>query len=119
MLKGELEAIVGMTRSADVGPLLVAGLGGVHAEAIGEVTMWSLPATRAEIETKLKAGALGRVVTGHRWRHAGTLPALVDALLAVQRLALAAGPAIAAIDVNPVLLGANGAVAVDGLVVRA
>jgi len=37
----------------------------------------------------------------------------------VQRLALAAGPAIAAIDVNPVLLGANGAVAVDGLVVRA
>ena len=119
MLKGELEAIVGMTRSADVGPLLVAGLGGVHAEAIAEVTMWSLPATRAEIEAKLKAGALGRVVTGHRWRHAGTLPALVDALLAVQRLALAAGPAIAAIDVNPVLLGANGAVAVDGLVVRA
>jgi len=118
LLKGELEAIVGMTSSPDVGPLLVAGLGGVHAEALDEVTMWSIPATRAEIERKLRSSALGRVITGPRWRHLAAFPALVDALEAVQRLALAAGPAVAAIDVNPVLLGAEGAIAVDALVVR-
>ncbi|MBV9842918.1 MAG: acetate--CoA ligase family protein [Sphingomonadaceae bacterium] len=119
MLRGELEAIVGVTVSSDVGALLLAGHGGIHAEALGDYAVWSIPASRDEIERKLKASSLGRIVTGERWRFPETWPALVEALLAVQRLALAGEGTIAAIDVNPLLLGGEGAVAVDALVVGA
>ena len=43
--------------------------------------------------------------------------AFVDLLMALQDAALACGDALHAIDVNPVILGAAGAIAVDALVV--
>ena len=61
--------------------------------------------------------SLGRVLASHRWRHEGTLAALVDLLMSLQRAALAIGDRLEAIDVNPVILGAAGAVAVDALVI--
>jgi len=117
MLRGELEAIVGVTVSPDVGPLLIAGLGGVHAETIDDYAIWSIPASSAEIERKLALSTLGRIVRGPRWRLSSSWRELIDILLAVQRLALARDGAITAVDINPLLLGAQGTVAVDALIV--
>jgi hypothetical protein len=43
--------------------------------------------------------------------------AFVDLLCALQRAAIALGEDLEAIDVNPVILGEQGAIAVDALVV--
>ena len=117
MVKGGLEAIVGVTRADGVGLVLLTGLGGIYAEALGDATLWPIPVSRSAIEEKLATSSLGRVLASHRWPHAGAAGALVDLLLAVQRAALAIGDRLQAIDVNPVILGAAGALVVDALVV--
>ncbi len=119
MVPGDLEAIAGVTRADGVGLVLLAGLGGIYAEALGEATMWPLPVTRAAIEAKLATSSLGRVLDSPRWKHKEAAAAFIDLLLALQRAALAIGDGLTAIDVNPVILGASGAMAVDGLVVPA
>ncbi len=117
MIKGELEAIAGVTRAEGVGLVLLVGLGGIYAEALGDATIWPIPVARQAVEAKLADSRLGRVLASHRWRHDGAAAALVDLLMSLQRAALAMGDRLHAIDINPVILGAAGAVAVDALVI--
>lgn len=126
MVRGELEAIAGVHRADGVGLVLIAGLGGIFAEALRDVATWPIPVSRSEIESGLAAGALGRVLASPRWRHGRALPRFVDLLLALQDAALACAGSLRAIDVNPVILGPvnvgemddrGGAIAVDALVV--
>lgn len=117
MVSGDLEAIVGVTRADGVGLVLLAGLGGIFAEALRDVVMWTLPVKRATIEADLAGSALGRILHTGRWKHPDSREAFTDLLLAVQHAALACGDALQAIDINPVILGEAGAIAVDALVV--
>ena len=117
MIRGELEAIAGVARSEGVGLVLLAGLGGIFAEALRETTTWPIPTTREAVMASLGASTLGRILHSPRWKHPHAAGALVDLLMALQDAALACGDALHAIDVNPVILGAHGAVAVDALVV--
>ena len=117
MISGDMEAIAGVTRAEGVGLVLLAGLGGIYAEALGDSVMWPIPVTRAAIAEKLATSAIGRVFASPRWRHPAAAAGFVDLLLALQRAALALGDRLEAIDVNPVILGAAGAVAVDALVI--
>jgi acetate---CoA ligase (ADP-forming) len=117
MIHGELEAIAGITLADGVGPVLLAGLGGIHAEALRDVAMWPIPSDRATIEQRLRCSALGRILHGSRWKYPDAIPAFVDLLLALQTVAVALGDRLEAIDVNPVILGAQGAIAVDALVI--
>ena len=117
MISGELEAIAGVTRADGVGLVLVAGLGGIHAEALRDVVTWPIPVSRDTIERGLRGSALGRVLHGPRWKHAGAASAFVDVLLGLQTAALSFGDSLQAIDINPVILGSHGAIAVDALVI--
>jgi acyl-CoA synthetase (NDP forming) len=117
MVGGALEAIAGVTRSYGVGLVLIAGLGGIFAEALHDVVTIPLPAGRTAIEAALAQGSLGRVLASPRWNHPAAAAAFVDLLMGLQKAALAIGDALQAIDINPVILGADGAVAVDALVV--
>jgi acetate---CoA ligase (ADP-forming) len=119
MIKGDLEAIAGVTRAEGVGLVLLAGLGGIYAEAIRDVIMWPIPIDRETIARGLRGTTLGRVLHSPRWKHPAAVTAFVDLLLALQSASLALGDRLQAIDVNPVILGAHGATAVDALVVPA
>jgi acyl-CoA synthetase (NDP forming) len=117
MIHGDLEAIAGVTRADGVGMVLLAGLGGIYAEAFRNVTMWPIPIDRAAIEHRLQTSALGRVLHGPRWKHPGAAAALVELLLCLQTASVSLGDRLHAIDINPVILGAHGAIAVDALVI--
>jgi acyl-CoA synthetase (NDP forming) len=117
MVNGDLEAIAGVTRADGVGLVLIAGLGGIFAEALHDVVTLPVPVSRAFIEAELAKGSLGRVLASPRWKHAGTGEAFVDLLAGLQAAAVALGDRLQAIDVNPVILGSSGAIAVDALVV--
>jgi hypothetical protein len=119
MIHGELEAIAGVTMADGVGPVLLAGLGGIHAEALRDVAMWPIPTDRATIEQRLRNSALGRILHGNRWKYPQAVSAFIDLLLALQTAAVSLGDRLHAIDVNPVILGAHGAIAVDALVIPA
>jgi hypothetical protein len=81
--------------------------------------MWPIPIDRETIERRLHTSALGRVLLGNRWKYPDAVPAFVDLLLALQIAAVSLGDRMHAIDINPVILGAHGAVAVDALVIPA
>jgi len=108
---GGVEVLVGMVRDGDYGPTVVVGVGGGLAEALDLVTA-SLAPLDEEGARELVAGlpALGRLL-------GGAPPAgLLDAIVAVSRLA-AEHPEIAEIDVNPLLVSPERAVALDCLIV--
>lgn len=117
MVPAALEAIAGISRSPGVGLVLLCGLGGIYAEALRDVCLWPVPVSREAIADKLMHSSLGRVLASPRWQHQDAARALIDLLLALQNLAVALGDRLEAVDINPVMLGAAGAVAVDALVV--
>ncbi len=117
MIGGVLEAIAGVTRADGVGLVLIAGLGGIFAEALHDVTTFPLPIDRGSIEAGLATGSLGRVLASSRWKHPAAATAFVDLLMSLQDAALSLGDRLRAIDINPVILGQAGAIAVDALVV--
>jgi acyl-CoA synthetase (NDP forming) len=117
--RGRLEAIAGITVAQDVGPMLILGLGGIYAEAINDVTMWSIPADRQRIRDEITQTAIGRVLGSSRWAIKSSLDTLVDTLMKIQSFALWADKRVAAVDINPLVIGEGGIVAVDALVVPA
>ncbi|SCW76505.1 Acyl-CoA synthetase (NDP forming) [Sphingobium faniae] len=119
MIRGDLEAIVGVTANPATGPILLVGLGGIHAEAIGQAALWSLPVSPETLARGLDESAIGRVLASARWPHADTRGKLLHLLGQVQAFALVNQDRLAAVDLNPVMLGARGAIAVDGLVIVA
>jgi acyl-CoA synthetase (NDP forming) len=119
MISGSLEAIAGVTRADGVGLVMIAGLGGIFAEALHDVSTFPLPIGRDFVEAELAKGSLGRILTSPRWKHPGAFSAFVDLLMCLQEAALSLGDRLQAIDINPVILGGAGAIAVDALVVPA
>ncbi len=106
-----IEAIVGVTRDASFGSVLMFGLGGIFAEVLKDVTFRVLPITEdsaAEMIEEIKGYSL---LTGYRGQSVD-IPALKELLLKVSNLAMT-HPEIRELDLNPVLLYPSGYVAVD------
>ncbi len=119
MIAGAVEAIAGVSRTDGVGLVLIAGLGGVFAEALRDTVTVPIPSSRTAIETAVANSSLGRVLASPRWKHATAGTEFIDLLIGLQEAATALADRLQAIDINPVILGASGAVAVDALVVPA
>jgi succinyl-CoA synthetase beta subunit len=99
------EAFCGMTRDTQYGPVLAVGVGGTSVESGGRVAVSAAP---LDLETATELVAEAGIDLA-REEIAGTLVTL-------GRIALD-HPQIAEIDVNPLILAADGVVAVDALVV--
>jgi acetate---CoA ligase (ADP-forming) len=108
---GGIEALCGMSRDPEYGPLLAVGLGGAVAEAAGLVAValapLDLPAARALVARAPALPDLAGIAA---------LEALARVLVAVARLAVEQ-PSVREVDLNPVVLGPTGVVAVDALLV--
>jgi acetyltransferase len=99
------EVLCGMTRDPDFGPVLAVGPGGSAVESLRRITLAVAP-----VDLALADALVGEAgITDASWTIASTLVAL-------SRLALA-NPRIESVDVNPLILTPDGAIAVDALVV--
>jgi acyl-CoA synthetase (NDP forming) len=93
------------------------GTGGVFAEVLKDVTVRPLPFDRRDAEEMVKSLRGYALLQGARGQAKADVKALVDVILAVARLAAACGDRLTELDLNPVVVLAHGAVAVDSLVV--
>jgi len=109
------ELIVGLTRDPQFGLALVVGAGGVLTELLADTVTLLLPTTRAEIEHALASLRVWTLVRGFRGRH-GDAAAVIRAIEAVAAFALAHQDRVEELDVNPLLVLSDGAVAVDALI---
>ena len=113
-----VELIVGLRRDPQFGPAVVVGFGGVLAEALDDVAVGLAPLTSSEAIGLLGKLRGARLLEGFRGRAAGDLEAVASLVVAVGDLG-AGDPAIAEIDLNPVVATSAGATVVDALLVLA
>jgi acyl-CoA synthetase (NDP forming) len=102
MIDGHVEAIVGVENDPAFGPVVMLGLGGIFAEVLGDATFALAPLDRDDARAMV-ARLRGRaLLEGARGRPPADVEALADLVATVSRWALAAGPALASLDLNPV-----------------
>lgn len=106
------EVAVGAVRDAQLGPMVMVGLGGVHVEVLGDVVFAPAPLTVGQARRLLEGLRGLPVLTGARGAPRADLDALADVVRGTGDL-IASRSGIAEIDLNPVLATPAGAVAVD------
>jgi acyl-CoA synthetase (NDP forming) len=115
-VEGAVEVIIGSVRDPRFGPVVMVGLGGVFTEVLGD-TACALapvdPGTARELLLSLRGAPL---LLGARGRAPVDLDALAAAVVRVSELA-AAHPEVAELELNPVLAGPDGVLALDARVV--
>jgi acyl-CoA synthetase (NDP forming) len=115
MLRGGAEFLAGVVQDPVFGPLVAFGPGGVFAELIGDAGFRIAPLTDIDAEELVLGGKAGRLVAGFRGAPASDSAALMDLLHRLSRLGEDL-PAVAELDLNPVLGLGEGCVAVDARV---
>jgi acetate---CoA ligase (ADP-forming) len=115
MISGGTELLSGLVQDPVFGPLVAFGPGGVLAELIGEASFRIAPLTDVDAEELVLEGKAGRLVRGFRGAPAADVSALVDLVQRLSRLGLDV-PALAELDLNPVLGLPDRCVVVDARV---
>jgi acyl-CoA synthetase (NDP forming) len=114
-LKGGTELLAGAVQDPVFGPLVAFGPGGVFAELIGDATFRIAPLTDVDAEELVTGGKAGHLVAGFRGAPAADRAALEDLVHRLGRLA-EDFPEVSELDLNPVIAGPDGCVAVDARV---
>jgi acyl-CoA synthetase (NDP forming) len=105
---GVAELIVGFTRDPLFGSVMTLGSGGVLVELLKDSATLLLPVSRAEIETALRGLKLFPLLDGFRGRPRADLDAAVEAIEKLASFVLAHADAIEELDVNPLIVCAEG-----------
>ena len=112
MITGGTELLAGLVQDPVFGPLVAFGPGGVLAELIGEASFRIAPLTDVDAAELVTEGKAGRLVRGFRGAPPSDVAALADLVHRVSRLGLDF-PAVAELDLNPVLGLPDACVAID------
>jgi acetate---CoA ligase (ADP-forming) subunit beta len=115
MVRGRRELIAGLVRDPVFGPCVMLGMGGIFAEALGDVAFAVAPLVGAEAEGLIDALQSRRVLEAVRGEPAVDRAALGRLLTILGRLGCER-PEIRAIDINPLIVCGNVPVVVDALV---
>lgn len=117
MAGGDVEFVIGLKDDPVFGVVMMAGLGGVLVEVLKDVVFCNCPLTADEADQALKR-LRGEAILGPvRGRPAVNRAALIDLMCSVSRFGAAAEGRLSELDLNPVLLSANDAIAVDVVMV--
>ncbi|MFE2433086.1 acetate--CoA ligase family protein [Streptomyces sp. NPDC059373] len=109
------ETIVGIQGASELGPLVVFGIGGVLVEVVRRVGGRMAPLSEAEARDLIDEFKGLGLMHGFRGREPWDLEALTGILVGAGRLAAEGADWIASLDINPLVYGAQGFVAVDAL----
>ncbi|MGO3065942.1 MAG: acetate--CoA ligase family protein [Brevibacterium linens] len=111
-----VEILVGGRQDENFGPLVIVAAGGTETELFADTWLELAPVTHTEALDMIARLSCSRLLTGWRGRPAADIDALAEVIVAVSRL-VAGNNAIAEIEINPVRVAPDGALAVDALVV--
>lgn len=117
-VRGEVEVSLGIVRDPLVGPLVVVAAGGTLVEVLHERVVALPRLARASAGSMLaRLPRLSSVLAGVRGAGAADVAALTTAIAATAQLAFELADHLEALDINPVVCGQQGAVAVDALMI--
>ena len=114
-----VEIIVGLQNDPHFGPVLMVGTGGTLTDLLDDVAFRMLPVTRRDVREMIAVLKGLPLLEGFRGSRPCDIKALEDTVLAIGKLAAEIAPFMESADLNPVIVSADGAVAVDAKVVLA
>ncbi|WP_066735498.1 acetate--CoA ligase family protein [Cupriavidus sp. D384] len=115
MSRGQRECMVGAHWDPVFGAVLLVGDGGKYVEVVRDTAVLLAPASPAAIERAVRSLRMAPLLDGVRGDAPLNVAALCDVAAKVGNLVHRAHGQIRSVDLNPVMLGADGAVVVDGL----
>ncbi len=115
MASDGVDMVLGMIRDPQFGPVVLVGTGGVFVEVLKD-TRLALPPFGPRHARRLIDSLKARpLLNGARGRPAADIEALAEALARFSVSAATLGERIAEADVNPIIAGSGGVIAVDAL----
>jgi len=115
MVRGSRELIAGLSMDPQFGPTVMVGIGGVLAEAIGDVAIRLVPIERIDAAEMIGDLATQTLLGPFRGEPAVDREVLCDVLMALSALAVDR-PDVVSVDLNPLVVVDGKPVAVDALV---
>jgi acyl-CoA synthetase (NDP forming)/L-amino acid N-acyltransferase YncA len=112
MASGDVELVAGIVHDRLFGSLVMVGLGGVHTEIFSDRAFALVPMTDRDAGRMWRSLQAAPLLTGYRGSAPVNTAAVEDMLLRLGRLAEDL-PEVAEMDLNPVLVSADGVIAVD------
>jgi acetyltransferase len=103
MARKGVEVILGATRDARFGPLLMFGLGGSFVEVLKDVTFRLAPMWRASAHVMIRQIRAFKILTGVRGAPPSDLQALEEVLLRLSVMVVN-HPEISELDINPLIV---------------
>jgi succinyl-CoA synthetase beta subunit len=116
-LHGGIELALGLHRDPEMGLVVMAGSGGVLLELVKDVTFCAPPVSPDKARDMLARLRSAKLLRGYRGSPAYDVDAVVDALVALGRLAIDLDGVVQSVDINPFLVLPRGGVALDALIV--
>lgn len=118
MMRGQRELMIGAHRDPFFGPVVMLGDGGKYVEAMPDVRLLLPPFTADDALAALRSLRCWPVLAGTRGEPAADTAAVAHAAQQVGDLVTRAGARIVSLDINPLIVRADGYAIVDAVVVR-
>jgi len=112
-----VEFALGIAADPHLGPLVVVAAGGTATELLADRVVAVPPLDRDRARRLIGRLRIAPLLSGWRGTQPVDVASLADAVVAVGVIACELGDDLTALDVNPIIASAAGAVAVDALVV--
>jgi len=116
MARPGVEVIIGMSKDAQFGPVLMFGLGGILVEVLKDVSFRIVPLARRDAAEMLREIKGYPLLEGYRGQEAVDVSHLEDMLLKVSDFA-EQNPEVKELDLNPIFAYSDGAIAVDARII--
>ena len=116
MIPPGVELLVGVLADPAHGFVLTIGAGGTLTEILADTVSMLLPVTREQIGAALPRLRLSALLDGHRGAPPVNREALADAILAIQDYVIANADRVAEVEVNPLIVTPEAAIAADALI---
>jgi acyl-CoA synthetase (NDP forming) len=112
-----VEAALGAINDAQFGPYVMVAAGGILIELLDDRAVALAPVDGTRASAMIDGLKLRKLLSGLRGQPPADVGALADALRRLSHLAFDLRAGLQEIDINPIIVGPSGAIAVDALIV--
>ena len=119
LIASGVELILGFHHDAQLGPIILLGMGGIAAELYRDTSLRLAPVARRDANEMIDELKTAALLKGFRGRPIVDIEALIDAIVALSNMIGAIGDELQEAEINPlfVLPRGHGVVAADGVVI--
>jgi acyl-CoA synthetase (NDP forming) len=114
-----IEMILGISRDSQFGPTVVAGFGGIFAEVLSDVAVLIPPFNATTVKRVLENLSMADLLKGARGASKVDVDSYCEVAARLSEIAVAFSDTLVEVDINPIMLTADGCVGLDALMVLA